>query len=94
MDGEASEVGLTPIEMVAREMAFLSSLSREEIISALQRVLMLLMGRALGSLEEGSDDSLKMCHEYLVTSEIVVAFGTTLRALEDIERYELRRAVT
>ena len=94
MDRETRPGGLTPIGMVAEEMSISSSLSYEEILSALQGVLLLLMGRAIDSLDQqpGSIESLERCREYLATSEAIVAFGTTLRALEDIERHELRRA--
>lgn len=91
MDRETE--GLNPIEMVAREISSGSSLSEAEMAAALQRVLLFLLGRSSSALakDQHSSEAIEACHEYLAVSESLVAFGSTLKALEDIERHELGR---
>jgi hypothetical protein len=92
MDRETE--GLSPIEMVARELVISgSNLPQAEIAAALRRVLLLLLERSANSLaiDQHSPEAVEACFEYLAVSEALVAFGSTLKALEDIERHELTR---
>ena len=90
MDRE-QEGGLSPIEMVARQVHEGCSLSYDEAFSALRAVLMGFFDRACRALEADplSQETADRIREYRVVSEVVVTFGTTLRALEDIESHEL-----
>jgi hypothetical protein len=88
MDRE-SEAGGTALELVAREICEGLSLSQEEVEAVVRRVLLDLMGRAYVALQEDplSPVTLEKSREYLVVSDIIVTFGTTLKALEDIESH-------
>jgi hypothetical protein len=91
MDRETE--GLSPIEMVAREVSAGSSLPEVKMAAALRKVLLFLLERSSNALarDQHSSEAIEACHEYLAVSESLVAFGSTLKALEDIERHELGR---
>jgi len=78
---------LTPVGMVAREISDDCGLPEEEVEDAIRRVLTLLMDRAESAIasDHMSPGSLSLSHEYLVISELVLSFGTALKALEDID---------
>lgn len=88
-----SRVGLSPIEMVAKEVYGEYCPSEASASEDLRSVLLLLFERAAASLEADplSPETLRRIREYRVISETISAFGTTLKALEDIERHELTR---
>jgi hypothetical protein len=76
---------LSPIEVVARELAQHSTLDESQVVESIKGVLGHLMSRALASLDPDSDDSARFSREYQVVSEVMLFLGTQLIALEDIE---------
>lgn len=88
-----SQVGPSPIEMVAREIYGEYCPSEEDASEDLRSVLLVLFNRAYSALEADplSPETLRKIREYRAISETIAAFGTTLKAMEDIERHELAR---
>lgn len=84
---------LTPLQMVAREMADHSSLSPEQIEDSVKRVLRDLRKRAADEItrDDTSEDALTRAHEYQTISELVNFFGSQLIAFEDLDVFDADR---
>lgn len=88
----AREKDLTPIGMVAREVSRHSPLTEGVVLRDLRGLLARLMEESWASLEGDPSSSLRVTSEYRTLSETIVAFGTLLRALDDMEEDDLREA--
>jgi hypothetical protein len=78
---------LTPIEMVAREMADHSTLSSDQIDDSIRRALTHMKNRAANEIvrDDTSDHTRDVVHEYQALSEMINFFGSQLIAFEDLE---------
>ena len=79
---------LTPLQIVARELATHSTMSSAQIESALSSVLEHLMHRAeveLSATRQDSTLALELARQYQATSEAFLFLGSQLIAFEDIE---------
>jgi len=79
---------LSPLQIVAREMAVHSTMTREQIEGALSGVLDHLMLRAEAEIRSPDSDEAKalaLALQYQAVSEAVLFLGSQLIAFEDIE---------
>lgn len=76
---------LTPLMVVAREMAEHSSLDENLIAERVQGVLRHLKKRAADEIVLDSKNALECAQEYQAVSEMVLFFGSQLIAFEDID---------
>lgn len=81
----------SPIEIVSREIGLHGSMEANVILNILKRILWKHMSRAFSALhvDPTSTESLELCEEYRTISELIVSYGSTLTALEDMEEDEL-----
>lgn len=81
---------LTPMKMVAREMAEHSSMTAGQIEGSLRRVLNDLRKRAADAIvaNEEAPLTLDIAHEYQAVSEMVNFFGSQLIAFEDLDVHD------
>ncbi len=81
---------LTPLEMVAREMAEHSSLEEHVIADAITRHLSATRKRAADAImnDMESIEAMQLTAEYQAIAEMVLFFGSQLIAFEDIDADE------
>lgn len=79
---------LSPLQIVAREMAAHSTMTRDQVEEALEAVLIHLMRRAEASIRASVPDAaeaMSLAQQYQAVSEAVFFLGSQLIAFEDIE---------
>lgn len=79
---------LSPLKIVAREMASHSTMTRDQVEEALEDVLDHLMLRAEAEIaadREDSAEALRLARQYQAVSEAILYLGSQLIAFEDIE---------
>lgn len=79
---------LSPLQIVAREMATHSTMTRGQVEAALEAVLIHLMRRAEVAIREDTSDgieAMELARQYQAVSEAVLFLGSQLIAFEDIE---------
>lgn len=78
---------LNPLQMVAREMAPHSTMTRGQIESALSAVLDHLMLRADSEIraDSKSESAVSLARQYQAVSEAILLLGSQLIAFDDIE---------
>lgn len=87
------EKKLSPLQMVAHEMAEHSELTEQQLFDALKRGLRHLGKRATDAIAENewSDAALDVTHEYQAMSEMLNFFGSQLIAFEEIDAADVDR---
>ncbi len=85
---------LTPVQMVARELANdhggQGAMSKAEYDRAFAGIFKLLHDRALSALEDpDSKEALELSQQYCAFGEMMNTFGTALIAVEDMEDEDL-----
>lgn len=85
------EEDLTPIRLVSKEISVNGSISEYDCESAIKGLLWRLMEESSASLrtDPESDRSREISLQYQALAELVVCFGSTLAALNDMEEDEL-----
>lgn len=83
----------SPIEIVSREVSRYSNLEESLIKDSLKRILSSFMNKAMSALhiDPNSDDSLRCSQEYLVISELIISYGSTIATLEDMVEHEFNK---
>lgn len=78
------------MRIVAREISC-DGMPEASASAAIQRVLLRAMGSAHDAIlsDAFSEEALHRAHEYLALSEMVVSFGSTLAAMDDIEEHDI-----
>lgn len=78
---------LSPLQMVAREMAEHSSLTQEQIAESLRGVVTHLHQRARDALDKDiqSQEAIEMARQYQAVSETILFLGSQLIAFEDLD---------
>lgn len=84
---------LTPLQMVAREMADHCSMTSEQIEDSMVRVLNGLRKKAADEItrDDTTEAALEAAHEWQVVAEMVNFFGSQLIAFEDLEVHDAGR---
>jgi hypothetical protein len=82
---------LTPIVLVSREISSNVSMTEAEVSSAIQRLMWRCLEEVSSAIQTDplSSYAEERSLEYRALAEMVVAFGSTLAALDDMEEYEL-----